>query len=108
MLGNKCSERSIMKRVNFKGRCEKRKVSKCVNVCRIYSKIQSAFIDILENDDSIALFECNVRLDEIIEKMGCCKQKALKLFNELKEFGLIECERIGLTKPNMIYVKTYY
>lgn len=47
-------------------------------------------------------------VDEIIEKMGCCKQKALKLLNELKEFGLIECERIGLTKPNRIYVKTYY
>ena len=47
-------------------------------------------------------------LEEIIEKMGCCKQKALKLLNELKEFGLIECERIGLTKPNRIYVKTYY
>ena len=47
-------------------------------------------------------------VDEIIEKMGCCKQKALKLLNELKEFGLIECERIRLTKPNRIYVKTYY
>ena len=47
-------------------------------------------------------------VDEIIEKMGCCKQKALKLLNELKEFGLIECERIGLTKPNRIYVKTFY
>ena len=47
-------------------------------------------------------------VDEIIEKMGCCKQKALKLLNELIKFGLIECERIGLTKPNRIYVKTYY
>ena len=47
-------------------------------------------------------------VDEIIEKIGCCKQKALKLLNGLKEFGLIECERIGLTKPNRIYVKTYY
>ena len=47
-------------------------------------------------------------VDEIIEKMGCCKQKAVKLLRELKEIGLIECERIGLTKPNRIYVKTYY
>ena len=47
-------------------------------------------------------------VDEIIEKMGCCKQKAVKLLKELKEIGLIECERIGLTKPNRIYVKTYY
>ena len=35
-------------------------------------------------------------------------QKAVKLLKELKEIGLIECERIGLTKPNRIYVKTYY
>ena len=47
-------------------------------------------------------------VDEIIEKMGCCKQKTVKLLKELKEIGLIECERIGLTKPNRIYVKTYY
>ena len=47
-------------------------------------------------------------VDEIIEKMGCCEQKAVKLLKELKEIGLIECERIGLTKPNRIYVKTYY
>ena len=47
-------------------------------------------------------------VDEIIEKMGCCKQKAVKLLKELKEIGLIECERIGLTKPNRIFVKTYY
>ena len=46
-------------------------------------------------------------IEEIIGMMGCCKQKALKLLNELKEFGLIECERIGLTKPNRIYVKTF-
>ena len=47
-------------------------------------------------------------VDEIIEKMGCCKQKAVKLLKELKEIGLIECERIGLTKQNRINVKTYY
>ena len=47
-------------------------------------------------------------VDVVIEKMGCCKQKAVKLLKELKEIGLIECERIGLTKPNRIYVKTYY
>ena len=58
-----------MKRVNFKGRCEKRKVSKCVDVCRIYSKIQSAFVDILEKDDGIASFECNVRLKGVADDM---------------------------------------
>ena len=47
-------------------------------------------------------------IDEITNTMGCCKQKAVKLLNELKEIGLIDCERIVLTKPNRIYVKTFY
>ena len=47
-------------------------------------------------------------IDEITRTMGCCKQKAAKLLKELKGIGLIECERIGLTKPKRIYVKTFY
>ena len=35
-----------MKKINYKGRCEKRKVSKCEDICRTYSKIQSAMVDI--------------------------------------------------------------
>ena len=42
-----------MKRINYKGRCEKRKASKCTEVCRTYSKIQSAYVDVLEQDESI-------------------------------------------------------
>lgn len=34
-----------MKKINYKGRCEKRKVSKCKDICRTYSKIQSAMVD---------------------------------------------------------------
>ena len=44
-----------MKKVNYKGRCEKRKVSKCKDVCKTYSKIQSAMVDMLENDDILLL-----------------------------------------------------
>ena len=51
-----------MKKTNYKGRCEKRKVSKCEGICRTYNKIQSAFVDELENDDNILSFECNVLL----------------------------------------------
>lgn len=42
-----------------------RKVSKCTEVCRTYSKIQSAYVDILEQDDSIISFECNVLLEGV-------------------------------------------
>ena len=58
-----------MKKINYKGRCEKRKVSKCVEVCRTYNKIQSALIDLLEKDEDILSFECNVRLKGIADDM---------------------------------------
>ena len=54
-----------MKRINYKGRCEKRKASKCTEVCRTYSKIQSAYVDVLEQDESIISFECNVLLEDV-------------------------------------------
>jgi len=44
-----------MKKINYKGRCEKRKVFKCEDICRTYNKIQTAFVDVLENDDNVFL-----------------------------------------------------
>ncbi len=56
-----------MKKINYKGRCEKRKVSKCKEVCKSYSKIQTAFIDVLEKDPEIVAFECNVKLSSVAD-----------------------------------------
>lgn len=52
-----------MRKKGFKGRCEKRVVSKCRAVCRTYDLIQSAYVDQLQNDDSIREFQCNVLLN---------------------------------------------
>lgn len=41
---------------------------------------------------------------EMMEMLGCGKDKILKLCNELKEFGLYEEVRQGLNKPNKIYL----
>ena len=49
-----------MKKNNYKGRCERRKVSKCKDICRTYSKIQSALVDVLEKDDDVISFDFNV------------------------------------------------
>lgn len=50
-----------MKKKNFKGRVEKRFVTKCEEVCRTYSPIQSAYVDVIENErDDIVTFQCNV------------------------------------------------
>ena len=52
-----------MRKKGFKGRCEKRVVSKCREVCRTYDPIQSAYVDQLQEDGSIREFQCNVLLD---------------------------------------------
>ena len=47
-------------------------------------------------------------LDEVMEALGCAKQKAVKLLDELEvKAGLIERKRQGLCKPNLIYVKNF-
>ena len=56
-----------MRNKNFKGRCEKRLISKCEGVCRTYDAIQSAYADILQVDDSISEIKCNVLLDGLPE-----------------------------------------
>jgi len=52
-----------MRKKNFKGRCEKRTLGKCAEVCRTYDPIQYAFADMLQADDSIKEIRCNVLLD---------------------------------------------
>lgn len=42
---------------------------------------------------------------EIMEKLGVANQKAARLLRGLEEIGLIEREKVGLGKPDRIYVK---
>ena len=56
--------RFTMRKKNFKGRCEKRTLEKCKGVCKTYDKIQSAYADILQNDDNIIEIRCNVSVGD--------------------------------------------
>ena len=56
-------ETYTMRKKNFKGRCEKRSLSKCHDVCRTYDPIQYAYADVLQGDDEITEIRCNVLLD---------------------------------------------
>ena len=58
-----------MRKANYKGRREKRKVSKCEYICRTYSKKQSVYVDELEKDDTVASFECNVFLKGVADTL---------------------------------------
>ena len=39
MVGKTMRKEFYVKKINYKGRCEKRKVSKCEDVCRTYSNM---------------------------------------------------------------------
>lgn len=52
-----------MRKKNYKGRCQKRMLDKCQEVCRTYDSIQSAYADILQECDEIKEIRCNVVLE---------------------------------------------
>ena len=89
-----------MQKKNYKGRCEQKSLSKCSTVCRFYSKIQSVYADILEANEEIAEFRCNVLLDG--EETGDYSSD----FVCTKSDGTLrvrECvERKYLTKPGTV------
>lgn len=46
-------------------------------------------------------------VDEVMELLNCSRQKAVKNMAELNNIGLTEKKRLGLGKPNVIYVKNF-
>ena len=52
-----------MRNKNFKGRCEKRMIGKCSEVCRTYDAIQYAYADLLQASDEVKEIRCNILLD---------------------------------------------
>ena len=58
---------ATMRKKGYKGRCEKKDLSKSQEVCRTYDAIQSNYADILQNDNDIQEIKCNVLLDGLSE-----------------------------------------
>ena len=56
-----------MRKKGYKGRCEKKDLSKSQEVCRTYDAIQSTYADILQNDNGIQEIRCNVLMDGLSE-----------------------------------------
>ena len=52
-----------MRKKNYKGRCEKKYVSKCDSICKTYDPIQAAYVDLLDSNPDIDEIKCNVILD---------------------------------------------
>ena len=86
-----------MQKKNYKGRCERKQLSKCSTVCRFYSKIQSAYADVLQENDEIVEFRCYVLLDGLSEGEYTTDFVCTKKDGTLR---VRECvERKYLTKP---------
>lgn len=56
-----------MRKAKYKGRCEKRKIEKCAEVCRLYDSVQSAYADVLTADKSVTEIRCNVLMEGLEE-----------------------------------------
>jgi len=83
-----------LRKKNFKGRCEKRTLSKCRETVRTYDVIQYVYADILQNDSTITEIKCNIQLEEMdyTSDFVCVKAD--------QDYMVRECvQRKHLTKP---------
>lgn len=53
----------LMRKIGYKGRCEKKTLSKCKEVCRTYDPIQSKYAELLDGLPEIEEIRCNVPLE---------------------------------------------
>lgn len=59
----KSIRRCAMRKKGYKGRCEKKNLNKCEDICRTYDNIQSVYADILTECDDVIEIKCNVLLE---------------------------------------------
>lgn len=86
-----------MRKKGYKGRCEKRMLSKCKDICRTYDPIQFSYAEILEQSDDVQVFQCNVLLDGLSEGEYTSDFVCIKADGDMM---IRECvQRKHLTKP---------
>ena len=88
-----------MRKKGYKGRTEKRILSKCNDVCRTYDAIQFAYADILQTDDSIREIRCNVPLDGLPEGEYTSDLWCMGFWQLLQQFYLQK--RLSKKRPNL-------
>jgi hypothetical protein len=86
-----------MRKKSYKGRCEKKALSKCQGVCRTYDAIQTIYADELQDSNEIMDIRCNVLLEGLEAGEYTSDFVCLKSDGELM---VRECVfRKHLTKP---------
>lgn len=86
-----------VRKKNDKGRCEKRQLSKCEDVCKTYDVVQTTYADFLDGCEDIISFRTNVILDGLQEGDYSSDFVCVKQDNDLM---VRECvDRKHLLKP---------
>ena len=88
---------ALMRKKGYKGRCEKKSLSKSKEVCRTYDPLQSKYADTLEESSDIQEIRCNVLLEGLAEGEYTSDFVCTKTGGDLM---VREClQRNRLTKP---------
>ena len=72
-----------MRKQKFKGRCEKRNLSKCKDTVRTYDSLQTFYALMLQSNDDIAEIRCNVVLEGVGDEPFTTDFVCTKLSGEL-------------------------
>ena len=90
-----------MRNQNSKVRTTKRKLQKCEGVCRTLCDLQYVYADILEKDDSVISFQCNVPLTDLEEDGSYTTDFVIT--NNKGEIAVRECVlRDLIAKPKIV------
>ena len=83
-----------MRRKNYKGRCEKRTLTKCQEVVRTYDEIQYAYAGVLERNENVKSYQCNVVLDGVENDAYTSDYVCVKVDGELMVRECVKREHI--------------
>lgn len=86
-----------MRKIGYKGRCEKKSLSKSKEVCRTYDPIQSKYAELLEGLPEIEEIRCNVPLEGFREGNYMTDFVCVKSGGDLMVRECVQRNRI--TKP---------
>ena len=96
-----------MRKVSYKGRCEKKSLKKCKEVCRTYDSIQSKYADVLEESVDIQEIRCNVPLEgakesDYMTDFVCVKNggdlMVRELFATRQTYKTVKCKVVRYVK----------
>lgn len=86
-----------MRKKNYKGRCEKRKLTKCDGICKTYDELQYVYANLINASNDVKSFQVNVYLEGLEEGEYTSDFVITKVDGDLM---VRECvERKHLTKP---------